>query len=181
MEGLPDFRQIARLVEFIRRFLRHILLLELAASPNLFLQRPPAGPSIQGAVQGQLGLKLEEARSCLTPKLKERQRVVVQFELAFRSGIRVPPRMPIAAPKFTPPLRIQTALCQKTRLRPFRLLIWLPFCFPSRILENGLGVPSEGTVAPCSGTSQESQVERCENQDDSNIHCQPRCDFPRSA
>src|ERR1017187_3115047 len=32
-------------------------------------------------------------------------------------------------------------------------------------------------VAPCSWTPKESQVERCEHQDDSNIHCQP---FPES-
>ena len=34
-----------------------------------------------------------------------------------------------------------------------------------------------GGVAPCSWTPQESQVEGCEHQDDSNIHCQP---FPES-
>jgi hypothetical protein len=32
-------------------------------------------------------------------------------------------------------------------------------------------------VAPCSWTPQESQVESCEHQDDSNIHYQP---FPES-
>jgi hypothetical protein len=32
-------------------------------------------------------------------------------------------------------------------------------------------------VAPCSWTPQESQVKRCEHQDDANIHCQP---FPES-
>jgi hypothetical protein len=31
----------------------------------------------------------------------------------------------------------------------------------------------KGAVALCSWTPQESQVERCEHQDDSNIHCQP--------
>src|SRR5579863_3655703 len=35
----------------------------------------------------------------------------------------------------------------------------------------------KGAVAPCSWMPQESQVERCEHQDDSNIHCQP---FPES-
>jgi hypothetical protein len=35
----------------------------------------------------------------------------------------------------------------------------------------------KGAVAPCSWTPQESQVESCEHQDDSNIHCQP---FPES-
>jgi hypothetical protein len=35
----------------------------------------------------------------------------------------------------------------------------------------------KGSVAPCSWTPQESQVERYEHQDDSNIHCQP---FPES-
>jgi hypothetical protein len=32
-------------------------------------------------------------------------------------------------------------------------------------------------IAPCSLTSEESQVESCEHQDNANIHCQP---FPES-
>jgi hypothetical protein len=32
-------------------------------------------------------------------------------------------------------------------------------------------------IAPCSWTPEESQVERCEHQDNANIHCQP---FPES-
>ena len=34
-------------------------------------------------------------------------------------------------------------------------------------------IAAKGCVTPCSWTPQESQVERCEHQDDSNIHCQP--------
>jgi len=37
--------------------------------------------------------------------------------------------------------------------------------------------PARGGWCPCSWTPQESQVERCEHQDDSNIHYQP---FPES-
>src|SRR6202030_43414 len=48
-----------------------------------------------------------------------------------------------------------------------------------RVLRRSASAQSErkGAVAPCSWTPQESEVERCEHQDDSNIHCQP---FPES-
>jgi len=48
-----------------------------------------------------------------------------------------------------------------------------------RVLRPSASAQSQrkGAVAPCSWTPQESQVERCEHQDDSNIHCQP---FPES-
>ena len=48
-----------------------------------------------------------------------------------------------------------------------------------RVLRRSASAQSQrkGAVAPCSWTPQESQVERCEHQDDSNIHCQP---FPES-
>src|SRR3981081_4224373 len=35
----------------------------------------------------------------------------------------------------------------------------------------------KGTIAPCSWTPEEFQVESCEHQDEANIHCQP---FPES-
>jgi hypothetical protein len=48
-----------------------------------------------------------------------------------------------------------------------------------RVLRRSASAQSQrkGPVAPCSWTPQKSQVERCEHQDDSNIHCQP---FPES-
>src|ERR1700736_3974109 len=48
-----------------------------------------------------------------------------------------------------------------------------------RVLRRSASAQSQrkGAVAPCSWTPQESQVEGCEHQDDSNIHCQP---FPES-
>jgi len=48
-----------------------------------------------------------------------------------------------------------------------------------RVLRRSASAQSQrkGAVAPCSSTPQESQIERCEHQDDSNIHCQP---FPES-
>ena len=48
-----------------------------------------------------------------------------------------------------------------------------------RVLRRSASAQSQrkGAVGPCSWTPQKSQVERCEHQDDSNIHCQP---FPES-